>query len=542
MRNQGLSINTGLNSFLQGFETGERIKARKDEKEWAGEQRQRQRQEWRRADTDQIKVDALNQLGGIYEAAQGGLDVDPAEFESVTQKLSTAGIQLPKYGNPKMQQWIQSGQQALKTGRLDEPTLELLNWRFAEDVAKGVGNVFEADTQVTQDLKLPKGSKIVGKRIARMDMAPDKSGLAAGLEVTVQTPDGKKVTYLAPATENRTSNDDDPVKIIPLDQMMDTLKGDQILYQGIQQSPAAIRSYMARLGKPPEPEKVEVKSFQQGDETVTATIGPDGQVRQELGRGTLGAVRAAQVRAQAAREKASGGLSDAAPYYTPVQTSQGLVRFDARSGTYEPMVGADGAQLLPPAIDPRAQGEVAAAKSSGTARGKYEGSQPKVLSTLKATESKTDRMVGEIDRALAMVDGTTTGFAGSMMTRFPGTKAKNLQRVIDSIKANIGFAELNEMRANSPTGGALGNVTERELAFLQSVISSLEQDQSPDQLRENLGNVRSAVLGSRERLRQAYEADFGEAQQGGQPMQGAPAVEPASPRPQQRPPLSAFGG
>ena len=308
MRNQGLFLNTGLNSFLQGFETGERIKARKDEKEWTGEQRQRQRQDWKRADTDQIKVDALNQLGGIYEAAQGGLDVDPAEFESVTQKLSTAGIQLPKYGNPKMQQWIQSGQQALKTGRLDEPTLELLNWRFAEDVAKGVGNVFEADTQVTQDLKLPKGSKIVGKRIARMDMAPDKSGLAAGLEVTVQTPDGKKVTYLAPATENRTSNDDDPVKIIPLDQMMDTLKGDQILYQGIQQSPAAIRSMIARLGGSlPEPAKPEIKTFQQGDETVTAAIGPDGQVVNELGRGTLSAVRAAQIRAQSEREGGGGG-------------------------------------------------------------------------------------------------------------------------------------------------------------------------------------------------------------------------------------------
>lgn len=308
MRNQGLSLNTGLNSFLQGFETGERIKARKDEKEWTGEQRQRQRQDWKRADTDQVKVDALNQLGGMYEAAQGGLDVDPAEFESVTQKLSTAGIQLPKYGDPKMQQWIQSGQQALKTGRLDEPTLELLNWRFAEDVAKGVGNVFEADTQVTQDLKLPKGSKIVGKRIARMDMAPDKSGLAAGLEVTVQTPDGKQVTYLAPATENRTSNDDDPVKIIPLDQMMDTLKGDQLLYRGIQQSPAAIRSMIARLGGSlPEAAKPEIKTFQQGDETVTAAIGPDGQVVNELGRGTLSAVRAAQIRAQSEREGGGAG-------------------------------------------------------------------------------------------------------------------------------------------------------------------------------------------------------------------------------------------
>lgn len=303
MRNQGLSLNTGMNAFLQGFETGERIKARKDEKEWTGELRQRQRADWKRADTDQVKIDALNQLGGIYEAAQGGLEVDPAEFESVTQKLSSAGIQLPKYGDPKMQKWIESGQQALKTGNLDPQTLDLLNWRFAEDVSKGVGNTFEADTQVTQDLRVPKGSKIVGKRIARMDMAPDKSGLAAGLEVTVQTPEGKQVTYLAPATENRTSNDDDPVKIIPLERMFDTLKGDQLMLRGIQQSPAAIRSMVARLGGSlPEPVKPEIKTFQQGDETVTAAIGPDGRVINELGRGTLGAVRAAEIRAEQQRQ------------------------------------------------------------------------------------------------------------------------------------------------------------------------------------------------------------------------------------------------
>lgn len=212
-----------------------------------------------------------------------------------------------------------------------------------------------------------------------------------------------------------------------------------------------------------------------------------------------------------------------APYYTPMQTSEGLFRFDARTGRHEPLTGGQGRQLMSPSVDPTVQGAVAAAKSEGAAKGKYAGSQPKILATMRQTEAKTDRVVTEIDKALGMVNGMTAGLAGTALSRVPGSDARNLQRVIDTIRANIGFAELNEMRANSPTGGALGQVTERELGFLQSVLASLEQDQSPAQLSENLAKVREALMGGRERLRQAYEADFGGGGQVSAP-DGAPSA------------------
>ena len=65
------------------------------------------------------------------------------------------------------------------------------------------------------------------------------------------------------------------------------------------------------------------------------------------------------------------------------------------------------------------------------------------------------------------------------------------------------------MRASSPTGGALGNVTERELAFLQSVVANIENSQSPEQLRRNIGRFQRAVKESWERVSDAYEDDFG---------------------------------
>ena len=85
-----------------------------------------------------------------------------------------------------------------------------------------------------------------------------------------------------------------------------------------------------------------------------------------------------------------------------------------------------------------------------------------------------------------------TGMGGSLMANVPASKAHDMQQRLATLKALVGFKQLNEMRAQSPTGGALGNVTERELGFLQSVIGSLEQSQSREQFLENLALVEQA--------------------------------------------------
>jgi hypothetical protein len=64
-----------------------------------------------------------------------------------------------------------------------------------------------------------------------------------------------------------------------------------------------------------------------------------------------------------------------------------------------------------------------------------------------------------------------------------------LKEILDTIKSNIGFNKLQEMREGSPTGGALGNVSDRENKLLQSVIASVEQSQSRGQCMANLRRV-----------------------------------------------------
>ena len=99
---------------------------------------------------------------------------------------------------------------------------------------------------------------------------------------------------------------------------------------------------------------------------------------------------------------------------------------------------------------------------------------------------RADMVLGKINEAIGQTGFSTTGTLGSIGAKIPGTGARNLSKTLETIKANIGFAELQAMREASPTGGALGQVAVQELNSLQAVLGSLDQEQSQDQLLKNL--------------------------------------------------------
>lgn len=108
-----------------------------------------------------------------------------------------------------------------------------------------------------------------------------------------------------------------------------------------------------------------------------------------------------------------------------------------------------------------------------------------------------DIVFSTIDRAAERVTANpfaTTGIGGRLLRQVPGTDAFDAGELVDTIRANIGFDRLQQMRDASPTGGALGQVSERELAQLERTLSSLELSQSYEQFMQNLGVVRDAYL------------------------------------------------
>ena len=109
----------------------------------------------------------------------------------------------------------------------------------------------------------------------------------------------------------------------------------------------------------------------------------------------------------------------------------------------------------------------------------------------------------------------TTGFFGGLLSNIGGTDAGDISASLDTIKGNIAFDKLQAMKDASPTGGALGSVTENELRLLQSTLGSLEQSQSSEQFLRNLTRL-EAIYAEIMRKARAYPnaADFGFASSG----------------------------
>lgn len=82
-----------------------------------------------------------------------------------------------------------------------------------------------------------------------------------------------------------------------------------------------------------------------------------------------------------------------------------------------------------------------------------------------------------------------TGISGYVASFVPGTRRVDSEQLKETIVANIGFDRLQQMREASPTGGALGAISERELSTLQAVMGSLAFVQSEKQLLENLDRL-----------------------------------------------------
>ena len=89
----------------------------------------------------------------------------------------------------------------------------------------------------------------------------------------------------------------------------------------------------------------------------------------------------------------------------------------------------------------------------------------------------------------ASVFNPVSGFGAETAAGIGGTNAADARALIDTIEANVAFDALAAMREASPTGGALGAISERELTLLGATLSSLSQAQSPAQFQASLDQL-----------------------------------------------------
>lgn len=102
------------------------------------------------------------------------------------------------------------------------------------------------------------------------------------------------------------------------------------------------------------------------------------------------------------------------------------------------------------------------------------------------------RNLESVQKIRDRVSSWNTG-AGSYLSILPGTEARGFKGMIDTLKANITFGELTAMREASKTGGALGQVSDREGQLLGAALGSLDQAQNQKDFKNALDNIENSI-------------------------------------------------
>lgn len=103
------------------------------------------------------------------------------------------------------------------------------------------------------------------------------------------------------------------------------------------------------------------------------------------------------------------------------------------------------------------------------------------------------------------------GIAGirGAIPNIPGSQAANAAATLEALKSQVAFSVLQEMRNNSKTGGALGAVSDKEMALLQANLAALQKSQSVEQLRSNLQKIIDYTDQAKGRFEGAFEMKYG---------------------------------
>ena len=135
----------------------------------------------------------------------------------------------------------------------------------------------------------------------------------------------------------------------------------------------------------------------------------------------------------------------------------------------------------------------AAVKAGGKAGGSGENPDYVIKQSTVAIRS--------IDNLMAKINGETSGMFNSasnpifrqIFGGLAGSDARDVVTSREALEAIVGFDTLNDMRQSAASGASgLGQVTERELKYLQSVQGSLNELQSNTQLSATLAKVRES--------------------------------------------------
>jgi hypothetical protein len=224
-------------------------------------------------------------------------------------------------------------------------------------------------------------------------------------------------------------------------------------------------------------------------------------VRTETGQDLTG-----QVRALGSRLISTGAAPTAAPTISPVAAPPSAVAQPVPTPAAAPIAGE------PPFIQSSVDNP---AVSNPTVplklRNELKAAQPRVLNAAVQSVRDIRDLRDTAQKLLNNESGLSqaVGLGGELMAKVKGSAAANAAADLDNLRNRSFTAGLQALRNASPTGSAVGGVTEREGGRFENIQANLSQSQSFDAIRDQLRQLIAVSDESLGLLRNSYETDFG---------------------------------
>lgn len=233
-------------------------------------------------------------------------------------------------------------------------------------------------------------------------------------------------------------------------------------------------------------------------------VSPDARARIDFDRFQFSNLSANQL-ANLATDRAKLGLQAADTYFNtglkPIPgLLPGLPQIASSGGVQPTRLGVSPAPAaIPPSVD----------SATPKQRAQLAVQQPQATSALQSVTMNIDNALKNVDDLLKSPG--LSNITGPVMGRTPNVTgdATNAQAYLDTLKSQIGVQTLQAMREASKTGGAVGNVTEKEWPILQNQLGALQQSQTTEQFVKNLKQVKETLARIKANATKAYESVYG---------------------------------
>lgn len=121
--------------------------------------------------------------------------------------------------------------------------------------------------------------------------------------------------------------------------------------------------------------------------------------------------------------------------------------------------------------------------------------QQQAKSTLQKSETVVDNLnqLEDLIKSQSLLS-PITGVVSEKVPKVLAQKRTDAEAKLKTVLSNIGFGELSQMRKESPTGGAVGQVSDKEQELFQAIKGNLKLDQSEGQILDTIRRIRNVYI------------------------------------------------